>query len=351
MDISALDDQIRRDNFFIESGLGLASDKAELKETSDLWFKAFSLEALRIFNTLKISDLKIYHVGSTSIPRFLAKPIVDILIEVPSIQQIDNKEALFQEMGYSFKGEYGIAGRRFCDLYDKEEKVGFVHLHIYETGHPDISGKLRFKHALIKNEDINKRYLHIKNEIINQLKGSREQYSENKADFFNGLEYGSEKDSRIIILGAADGHTNTFKYVKQLFPNDKFIDLNFMKDVSFRYKSKPSESLKELFLEILKYDEIVLATPVYWYAYSHELKAFIDSLSYLLVEENKSVGKSFRNKKLRMVSTGSDSFVPLGYQSSIIQTSIYFGMDYIGLNYCQSDLINKKEVDSANLEF
>lgn len=278
-------------------------------------------------------------------------PIIDILIEVPSIQEIDNKQAVFKEMGYCFKGEYGIYGRRFCDLNDKEGGVVFAHLHIYETGHPDVRGKLQFKHALINDIDLNKKYLDLKNEIIKDLKGDRQRYSESKSDFFEGLKYTAGDDSRIVILGAADGHKTTLKYVKQLFPKDRIVDLGLIEGVGFKYKGEQSESLKELFLEILRHDEIVFATPVYWYTYSSELKAFIDSMSYLLVGENKSMGKSLKNKKLRMVSTGSDSFVPLGYQSSIIQTSIYFGMDYLGLNYCQSHLLKSKQTGTANSKF
>ena len=43
-----------------------------------------------------------------------AKPIVDILGGVDSLQDIDAKKSIFESLGYEFKGEYGISGRRYC---------------------------------------------------------------------------------------------------------------------------------------------------------------------------------------------------------------------------------------------
>jgi GrpB-like predicted nucleotidyltransferase (UPF0157 family) len=54
--------------------------------------------------------LKFHHIGSTSIPSMLAKPILDILVEAPSVEAIDLCRPQLESLGYEYKGEYGIPG-------------------------------------------------------------------------------------------------------------------------------------------------------------------------------------------------------------------------------------------------
>jgi len=49
------------------------------------WRTLFEDEAQIIINVLESEVFKIHHIGSTVIPRILAKPIIDIMIEVHDI--------------------------------------------------------------------------------------------------------------------------------------------------------------------------------------------------------------------------------------------------------------------------
>src|SRR3954463_3611864 len=55
--------------------------------------------------------LSIDHVGSTSVPGMLAKPILDMDIEIPAGVTIDQLSAKLAELGYRYEGEKGIADR------------------------------------------------------------------------------------------------------------------------------------------------------------------------------------------------------------------------------------------------
>ena len=112
---------------FKDNGIGLLRDnKVRLVEHNRNWSKVFQVESKRILDSLNIKSLKLFHCGSTAIPNIVAKPIIDIVGEINSINELDiNKEKLIN-LGYEYKGEYGIEGRRFCVLYNEEKPLGTV---------------------------------------------------------------------------------------------------------------------------------------------------------------------------------------------------------------------------------
>lgn len=95
------------------------------------WKEEYKKEAEKIFRIMYYEMVEISHIGSTSISKIYAKPIIDILIEVKDINKIDKYNDEMEKLGYIAKGEYGIEGRRFFmkGLYNRTH-----HIHIFETG-------------------------------------------------------------------------------------------------------------------------------------------------------------------------------------------------------------------------
>ena len=56
----------------------------------------------------------------TSIPGICAKPIIDIVGSVDRIEDLDAKAGQLERIGYEYKGEYGIPGRRYSVLYNPD---------------------------------------------------------------------------------------------------------------------------------------------------------------------------------------------------------------------------------------
>jgi GrpB-like predicted nucleotidyltransferase (UPF0157 family) len=89
-----------------------------------------------------------HHIGSTSLPGILAKPIIDLLPVVRSLAAVDSDQSRWLGAGYRWRGENGIAGRRFCTLDDLRTGRRLVHAHVFEHGAPEAERHLAFRDYL-----------------------------------------------------------------------------------------------------------------------------------------------------------------------------------------------------------
>jgi GrpB-like predicted nucleotidyltransferase (UPF0157 family) len=87
--------------------------KIEVVEYNPNWPELFETEAKRIKEALGNNCIEIHHIGSTSIPRLSAKPVIDILPVVRDIREVDKTNKAMESLGYEAKGENGIAFRRY----------------------------------------------------------------------------------------------------------------------------------------------------------------------------------------------------------------------------------------------
>ena len=82
-----------------------------LSHHNTAWSTIFTTTALDLYNILaSIPIITIEHIGSTSIPDLIAKPVIDIDIEIKPTDFEAVKEALMSA-GYRWIGESGIPGR------------------------------------------------------------------------------------------------------------------------------------------------------------------------------------------------------------------------------------------------
>lgn len=73
------------------------------------WPAAFAVEAASIRGALHDDQTEVHHIGSTAIPGVFAKPIIDILLVVPSLELLDSTVPLMEALGYESLGELGIS--------------------------------------------------------------------------------------------------------------------------------------------------------------------------------------------------------------------------------------------------
>lgn len=152
-------------------------------------------------------DLELHHIGSTSIPGLTAKPILDILAVAPDEKSLDNYRTDIENLGFEWKGEYGIVGRRYAVLYDSEKKQNLVHLHIFPKNHKAVFDHLGFRDYLIQNPPVLIKYNILKNKLQNEFAKDRQSYSSGKNDFIGSvLEKICSASREIQLVGCDKSH-------------------------------------------------------------------------------------------------------------------------------------------------
>jgi len=292
-------------------GLGLKRNSVEHMKHNIRWRRVFSRESYLIQHQLNIESLYLYHCGSTSVPGISAKPIIDIVGSVCSLEKLDRLKSKLEKIGYEYKGEYGIEGRRYCVLYDPKKQNGYVHLHIYKQGTQEIKDHLIFRDHLRLNAATAKEYESFK---LN-LNVPRPEYSDSKRviiqKILNDAKLLHKKIKTIVILGAAQGGGNTARFIQSEYPGAETVELEEKNLLAYDYNGyKTDDGFNSIISKIIEFDQFVLATPVYWYSMSGIMKKIIDRFSDLLVGEGKVLGDKLNGKKIRVIATGSDEEIP-----------------------------------------
>ena len=129
--------------------------------------------------------LKIHHIGSTSVEELAAKPIIDIMMEVVSLDEIDQNRDRFEAAGYVVMGEFVIPGRRY---YRKGVKKRTHQIHLFESGDPNLVRHLAFRDYLREFPEIRKEYGDLKIRIASECDNDIERYCDGKDDFIKHHE-------------------------------------------------------------------------------------------------------------------------------------------------------------------
>lgn len=130
--------------------------------------------------------VEVHHIGSTSVPGLIAKPIIDMLFVFRSAGAVDVRLPVMTAHGYEARGEYGIAGRRY---FVRSEAGGQrLHLHGYAAGSPHIERHIAFRDLLRTDPAVAEDYAALKRKILEPGPVSRKQYQAAKAGFILKLE-------------------------------------------------------------------------------------------------------------------------------------------------------------------
>ncbi len=155
-------------------------DEVELVEYNPDWPAKFLEYAKDIKNAFSDTHPRIEHYGSTSIPNMPAKPVVDILVEIPSFEE-GHKIAIPALCNdccefWSFGGHMCFVRR---DYYLGPRRC---HIHMAPAGHPIWVG-LAFRDYLRSNPEEAARYASLKHELAQQHTQDREAYTQAKTDY------------------------------------------------------------------------------------------------------------------------------------------------------------------------
>ena len=162
-----------------------------LREYQDEWKDWYAEERLRLLSFLSANQLvRISHIGSTSVETIWAKPIVDILLEIPKETDMAVTRDLLLQNGYLLMSE--SQGRMsFNKGYTPSgfaERVFHLHLR-YEGDHDE----LYFRDYLQEHPAVAEDYEKLKLALWKQYEHNRDAYTEAKTDFIKNYTEEAKK--------------------------------------------------------------------------------------------------------------------------------------------------------------
>jgi len=160
--------------------------EVELVPHNPDWSNQADDEAKRILAGLSFPVVGIYHIGSTSVAGIKAKPILDFVMEVEDLQDVIQSLPEFEAIEYVNKGEYGIPGRQFFTRDTNGDRTH--HLHVFQTGHPDIERHTVFRDYLRANPEAARKYEKLKEKLAKRFPKQSGNYTAAKSDFILSMD-------------------------------------------------------------------------------------------------------------------------------------------------------------------
>lgn len=146
-----------------------------------------------------------------------------------------------------------------------------------------------------------------------------------------------EKTNPIIIFGSSRSDGHTLKAIQTVIQDTPIpiVDLRNLNIAQYDYTyANAKDDFIPLAEKMIRYNPIILATPVYWYSMSASLKTFIDRWSDLL-DIRKDIGRRLAGKDLYVITSYGES-IPRGFEDAFSQTCEYLDMQYRGCYYFYS---------------
>ncbi|MHA7879050.1 MAG: GrpB family protein [Saccharospirillum sp.] len=168
------------------------TEAVELTPYNDQWPLDFIDEAVHLRNLLPADSIGcIEHFGSTAVPGLAAKPIIDMLIEVPSLQRVPTRIApILAQKGYEYfwrAAWYDANLPAYC-WFIKRNRHGerTHHLHFLEPDAPEWE-RLLFRDYLREHPQAAQQYEAIKRDARARFGDDRLAYAEAKSAFIEKI--------------------------------------------------------------------------------------------------------------------------------------------------------------------
>ena len=157
-----------------------------LSEHKSEWFDEYLKEAKYLVENIgKENVIRISHFGSTSVPGLLAKPTIDILLEITELTE-NNSQAFIDKVislgyNYTYQPSNPLPHMMFMKGYTPRGFEGQVyHLHVRYRGDWD---ELYFCAYLRKHPEVAKEYGDLKLRLIKDFEHDRDGYTNAKTEF------------------------------------------------------------------------------------------------------------------------------------------------------------------------
>jgi GrpB-like predicted nucleotidyltransferase (UPF0157 family) len=187
------DDADAYDELLSEITVGGAQPLAEPIRVCDYdpaWAASYEREASRVRGALGDRVVRLQHVGSTSVPGLPAKPIIDMVLEVPDASDEPAYAGALESAGFllHIREDDWLAHRLF------RTPGRDVHLHVFSAGCAETDRMVLFRDWLRLNGADRELYARTKRELAARDWKCMQQYADAKTDVVSAIMARAEGD-------------------------------------------------------------------------------------------------------------------------------------------------------------
>jgi GrpB-like predicted nucleotidyltransferase (UPF0157 family) len=161
--------------------VGLRRGSVRLAPYRAEWKELFEKEAARLRSVLGDKVVSVEHVGSTAVEGMEAKPLIDMMAAVGSLEEARGLVPLLEGLGYEHRGDGGVEGRIFFAKGPRSRRTHHLSLTGPTSEHWQRS--LLFRDHLRAHPEVAEEYGELKRELARKYPEDRESYTAGKDRF------------------------------------------------------------------------------------------------------------------------------------------------------------------------
>lgn len=161
--------------------LGLARKTVQLVAYDDRWPQLFEFELDLLRERLGTEICDVAHIGSTAIPGMDAKPVLDLMIALPSLRVSATIYAALSELGYEHRPLDTVVDRLFFAKGPPERRTH--NLSACERDSRFWKVHIQFRDRLRADPSIAQAYVELKRQLARQFPFDRLAYTNGKERF------------------------------------------------------------------------------------------------------------------------------------------------------------------------
>jgi len=160
------------------------ADPVQIASPDPEWPKKFQVAKAELERFLGERALGIEHIGSTAVRGLSAKPVIDVLVGLRTMDDVLAAASDLAKHGWEFPAKINdaLTDRRFAK---KEPRTHHLHLVVYQG--EEWQKLIVFRDALRADPELAARYEALKRELAVKYKDQREQYTAEKTSFIRAV--------------------------------------------------------------------------------------------------------------------------------------------------------------------
>lgn len=165
--------------------IGLKQGTVRVVPYQPTWKRYFEQEAARLRAALGSQALQVEHIGSTAVEGLEAKPIIDVMVAVESLEEARDLVPLVETLGYEHQPEDPIPDRVFFAQGPPSRRTH--HLSLTPQASAYWSDHLLFRDYLRTHPEAAAGYQQLKRDLADRYPADRESYTSGKDEFIQSI--------------------------------------------------------------------------------------------------------------------------------------------------------------------